>query len=473
MIRTRPAFSGPIEIYLPFGFSSKTDPREVVTVGDQVLCEHIFAFHANEGVKAGFTPVISKVSFDQAKSQILIEPRYDMKASDGSPFSTRQMCEAIKESFQGTQHAQFAALVKEIHCSDNLIEVAMTSIPVNMRALFLLPDFSIYSPKALPITATNLQPTTGPYYPVSIAAGRIELKRNPYYPSDLTANQVDQVVLHQYSGVETSSLIEQMNPRTHHVAYLLGQALKATDLSSLRKKGYRVEEYPSEWLAHLGFQPTVNLQDRQRIALTLDKIRDRLAASSPMGQLAYSVPPSDRPFGVKAKEYEEFSAKLESELKGFMHLSRKLTIGTVDSLYDLPVIKLAMEHLKEMFPEQIELKILKRSDFGKLFEPGIDVYLSVQGISAADPAHHLSFFLKSDAIFAEVTNKEEIAKLSTLHEAYEFNREVLRIERKIIEKRALMPLLHFPGVVVSAPGFERDDALAGSWGVRAWTYRIH
>jgi len=460
-----------IAAYFPFGFSETVDPRKISTVGEQVLAEHIFAFHSTQGRRNGFSAVISDINFDYSKNTIHITPRQNPIKSNGIEMTPKEICEGIIESFSGTHHAEYNSLVRTIECSGSTTIVKLEKIPVNMQALFSLPDFSVFDKSEVPISSINNSPTTGPYSIKTFSSSKVELSRNFFYPKNLISNEIDEVSLNYYPPAEVADFIKNADPEKQHLIYFFGSSLVQSSLDSLSTRGYRIEEFPSEWLGHIGFQPALGERDRKLIGSAIDTIRMQIESSSPLGQPAYSVPPSDRPYGIKKAAYYQ-ATKTLLDINSGEKLSRPVVLGVMEFLHQLPFFKTTTSGLKEIFGKDIEIRVFKKAEYDQLFAAPVDMYLSLQGISAADPAHHLTFFLKNDPVFAEAITHDDISNLATSENAETFTEKALLLEMKLLEKRVIIPIVHFPGVVVSNPRLERDDGLAGSWGIRTWTYRI-
>ncbi|MEK7689998.1 MAG: hypothetical protein AAB425_03155 [Bdellovibrionota bacterium] len=461
-----------IHAYFPFGFSKSTDPRSIFSVGDQVLSEHLFGFHSQRNFKGGFFPVLSKVDFEYQSRTIRVTPRFPLKRSDGSTITFESVCNSLKESFKGTEHAPFGTLLKEIKCLPEGIEIAMNAIPVNMQALFSLPDFSLFDVDSLPITHQSPVPTTGPYSVRQLESSKAVLVPNAHYPSELTANQIPEVTLEKYQQDGIADFLKSLNPDEQHLLYFQGHALSDRDVKDLEAKAYRIEIFPDEWLAHLGFQPDLSEGDRHLIAAAIEEKRNEFQKNFRYGQAAFSIPPVGRSFAILESEHAVLAKREVDSKRAGSRLSKRVVIGALDYMARIPVIAMMLDTVKQAYPDQVSIKVIPKSEFMKLYEEGVDVYTGIQGISAADPAHHLAFFLKNDAVFAEAITQAEIIQLSTLQDADAFNRMAHALELKLLEKRVIVPIMHFPGIVASAPRFERDDRLAGSWGIQAWTYRV-
>ena len=74
--------------------------------------------------------------------------------------------------------------------------------------------------------------------------------------------------------------------------------------------------------------------------------------------------------------------------------------------------------------------------------------------------------------FDGAVSVEEVAKASVLADPSLFDGVVRGFERRVRERRALVPVGHFPGIVAHAPRFERDESLSFSWGIQTWSYRV-
>ena len=99
-----------INFYYPYRAVLPMDPRQLFSVGDQVLSEHIFPFHSRESMKEGFMPVFSDVKFDYTENTVTVRPLYPLKISDGTTLSIKEICSAFVSSLRGTQHAPFRSI---------------------------------------------------------------------------------------------------------------------------------------------------------------------------------------------------------------------------------------------------------------------------------------------------------------------------------------------------------------------------
>lgn len=453
-----------IEVFVPFTFTTSIDPRALVTVGDQVVSEHVFAFHSRESIKDGFGPVFSKVTLSSSEKTIRIEPFREVARSDGTIFDFGRICSALEGSLRGTRHAPYGPLVDSIICDREArrMTVRLSALPVNLREVFTLPDFAIFDPADLPISPNRLHPTTGPYFIVSMEPRLVELRANPHYPAELRANSVERVRLHSYPASETSRLILDLEPKRTNMAYFYGYALGAPDLQTIRDKGYRLERFPTEWLIYLAFGTRVQAPDRARLADFIDSHRENWLESAALGQPAFSVAPSDRPFGLSRNEYRAHAGR---GIAG--PLSRKLVLGTLKSWHGTPLFARVCADLLRAFPT-VELKL--HDSFAELGKS--DLVLSPLGISQFDPLTHLAFLSETMPGFSRAVSAVDVAEASVLTDSSLFNARVKQFERRILEDRIIVPLAHFPGVVAHAPGFERDESLAYSWGIQAWAYRV-
>lgn len=454
-----------ITIYHPYKPIFPMDPRKIYSVGDQVLSEHIFAFHSRESIKSGFQPVVSNVTFDNKSHTVKIEPRFPLKNSDGSLIPLKTVCDAAISSFKGTQHSPFSSIFISADCSSDHVTLNLSKIPVNLRFLFTLPDFSIFEPNLLPLTGKSPIRSTGPYSFDGIDGNGVKLKRNSFYPSSLVANQVENVLLKSYSSAETAKLVDEVDPNRDQLLYLYGHALSEEGADRLRHKGYRLNYFPSEWMVYINFTEKLPTTDRNFIGNIIDSNRDPLMHFAKTGQKAFSIAPSDRSFGVNEKLYFEQNLPLNSASN---YKPKSFIFGTLSHWYKIPLFKATLDLLIQSTPGST-LKLF--DDFDKM-QTEADVSLQMLGISPADPLSHLTFLMKENKSYSSVLTDQIITKLSLIDDAETFNRSVRDVELDIASKRIIIPIAHFPGIVAEAPGFERDEALAWSWGTQAWTYRI-
>lgn len=456
-----------IEAWFPFVFSQELDPRSIVTVGDQVASEHLFAFHSRESIRDGFSSVISDVHFDDAEAIMTVRPRHPLKTAGGQALGPKSMCLSFESSLRSASHSMFGSIVKSIECLPDSFRIQFEKIPVNIRYLLTLADFSIFDEKLLPLSSTNLSDTTGPYRPVSVSSREIELRINPDYPESLRANEVPEVRLKAYSANSTSQTIERMlEMRPGPLVYYYGYAVNSSDLKRLRGSSFRLREIPSEWIVYLGMSPSLNFKDRLAISSLLDRSRESLAQTSPLSQAAYSVSPQDRPYGISKGEYLGATRDL-SLPDGVVQLSRKYKIITLDEWAELPVFRATIQRLRDAFPG-LGLQLLTRERIGELWSSTTEIALSPMGIAPADPLNNFGFMTE----FRHLISNEELASASLITSPAEFNSKLKEFETRVIRDRIWIPIAHFSGLVAEPEDLERDESNAWSWGVQTWTYKV-
>lgn len=460
-----------IRAYFPFTYKEQIDPRSVFSVGDQVLAEHLFAFHARSMLKGGFAPVFSQINFDNQKNQVTIQPKYPIVQNSGETVPMAVLCEGLKSSLEGTRHAPYASIFKEINCNESLnqIVITFTKIPVNLRFLFTVPDLSIFDHRQLPMGMVNRLASSGPYRIESITATRVELKLNPKYPKELRANQVENAELIHYNPSETSQFIQQMNPEQHHSAYFFGHALGDKDIPTLREKGYRVETFPTEWFVYLLIKKQVAKPVKEALIAAIDEFRSNELPKFPLGLPAYSIAPSDREFALNQEEFPKLRIARDPVGQRIAELAFK--VSTATTWAEIPVNAKLLEFLKHRFP-RMEVELITPSEGMRLFDKNTDISLSLLGISPSDPLSHLSFFESVVYGFGDLVSKEDIAQLATQTESAEFNRRAKELEKRIIRSGLVVPIGHFPGVVAYRNDFIRDDSLAFGWGIQTWSFRL-
>jgi len=457
-----------IRIHVPFTFSGNLDPLRVLTVGDQVASEHAFAAHSRASIRDGFTRVFSDVTIDRETGEIKIIPRFPLRNSDGSDISADEICSAAKEVLSGTRHAPYTSILEGVDCIDGKgIRIRMTSIPSNIQNLLTIPDLFIFDRSKLPISEAALQPTTGPYEPVLMSRDRIDFKLNPNYPVSLRANTVPRVSLERYDAHRTSELIEKTDAKTHDAIYLYGHAVTLDDLDRLGQKNYSCEQYPGEWLVYVGFGPQVKLGDRRRIGEVLDAQRSNYINAAPLAKAAYSIPPSDGPFGLSQEEYAALKLNAKNPSR---ELTRGLKLRTLDSWANLPIFREVIEGLRSEL--SIEIELVSSTEIERLFSEETGILLSPLGISQADPLSHLSFLSTTNPEFAKTVPQDRIAKVAILDDESRFTAEIKKIETDILEAGHIIPLAHFPGIVAIAPGIVRDESISYNWGIQAWALRL-
>jgi hypothetical protein len=456
-----------IEAWFPFVFSQELDPRSITTVGDQVASEHLFAFHSRESIHKGFTSVISEVLFDEDEAVMSVNPQHLLKTSSGRVFGPKNMCSSFESSLRNASHSIFGSLVKKVECLSDSFRVHFTKIPVNIRYLLTLADFSIFDDQSVPISSGRLSDTTGPYLPVSVSSRQIELKLNAEYPATLRANEIPQVSLRAYSANHTSETIERMlTMKPAPLVYYYGYAVKSAELERLRSSSFRLREIPSEWIVYLALSRSINFKDRLVISSVLDRSRESLAQSSPLSQPAYSVSPEDRPYGITQAEYLQLNRGFNLP-DGVLKLSKKYKIITLDEWSELPVFRETIQRLKAAF-SGLEVQMIPRERIKDLWSSSNDITLSPMGIAPADPLNNFGFMTE----FRHLISSEELASAALIRSPEAFNSKIKEFESRVIRDRIWIPIAHFSGLVAEPEDLERDESIAWSWGVQTWTYKV-
>jgi hypothetical protein len=452
-----------ITVYHPFRAYFPMDPRKIYSVGDQVLSEHIFGFHSAQSLKAGFKDVLSEVRFDRTRQQVRIRPKQPILRSDRSEMPLSEVCDAVRSSFEGTQHAPYRSLFRSAQCVDGEVVISLTKIPVNLPFLFTLPDFSLYDRTGLPITENGKTPTSGPYSLEKVDQNGAHLRLNPAYPARLRANEVQEVTLRNY-GYGPADFLQRADPDADHLIYMIGANTSPEDLGALTAHGYNLEYYPSEWLLFLGFNEKLDSSKRAYLFSQADAARDHFLQGLTGVTAAYSMVPADRPFALSSADYSGILPRK------FERPQTALTLGVLESDIQKPTVSRLVTLLKQNIPG-IVVKSFRSSEY-PLMARNSDFFVDLIGISPADPLNHLAFLANYDKNFAQVATESRITQIAQIDDSEEFNSAIKKLEREILEARLLIPIAHFPGIVAESSRLERDEELAWSWGTQAWTYRV-
>ncbi len=446
-----------LHIKVPFVFSSSLDNKNVLTVGDQMLSEHVFAYHQNLSWKKGAETLFSRITPDYKSNTITISQEREIHDQTGKVFSLGELCQSIKTNFTGTLHAQYGDLVKEITCESKTIKISFTSIPNNWQSLFASPDFAI----------TDSKLYTGPYYIQSSNNKSVHLKINANYPKDLRANSVSDVYIEAYGANDTTKLVQNLNPEKDHATFLYGHVLQKKDIDSLKGKQFNLQIYQNEWLVYVGFTKKVNMEDREKISSFLDSKRNDLKSYAELGVPAYSMAPADKSWGITESTYNSLKKKI-TDLK----VKKKYSIATLDEWAKLPLFAKVLELLKANF--EIEIKLFPRNELGKIYEEGADLFISPMGVSPDDPVGHLYFFTSFSDEYSQVLNAgHELQKVATIKDSVAFGNALKDLEIRAIKHKLLLPLFHYPSIVAESPRLQKDPSLSWDWGIQAWTYQIH
>lgn len=453
-----------LEIYFPFAPSPEIDPRSVMSVADQVIVEHTFAYFAQDSFKSGRIPLLTQIQVDRAKLQIRLKPRLDFRDSSGRPITIGAICESLESIFKGTRHLTVSKSMRKVECQQNDIVLHMNYIPLNLDAMFATPDFTVHDDKLLPINRTNLPATTGPYSVVKLEPGQIELKANPYFPSDLRANSIDNVTIH-WTDTADRTFLKKLDKQRNHGIYGYGFHFSQIELDDLESRGFKVELFPSEWLVYLGFNKGISFEDRLALGQAIDEIRDESRIQIGLGQQAYSMSPQDRDFGFKESKYKNLTSSLTRA-----SLSRPVKVGLFTELQRSPYFDYYHKALEQKLGNKVEFVTFDRPNVRKIFSE-VDAHLLLLGISPGDPLTHFAFMQETKPNFAQVFSRDQIERLAQIQDLQKFNEEALLFEEKILKERLLIPLAHFPGVVALSDEFSRDEKLAWTWGIQSWTLR--
>lgn len=458
-----------LRAYFPFTYSEKLDPRSIFSVGEQVQSEYLFASHARTSLKSGFDSVISDVRFDHEKHVVTIAPRFPVHEANGTTVSMRAICDGVESSLQGTRHAPYASILKRVECDETARELRIhfSRIPLNLKFLFTIPDFSIFNPGKLPLHAGVGDTATGPYLLESASADLVKLRINENYPKALRSNSVPRAELVRYNPSETKAFVAAMDLDTHHAAYFYGQALDEEDRATLGRKGYKVDTFPTEWFVYLIAKHKVPMKLRHALQAMVQRFQQGEKSKLSFGMPAYSISPSDRDFSLNEQEYVGAAgfAGMDTEY------DEAFVVYTLESWAKIPIYAHLIEEIKKNFPKA-RIELLARGGGQKIFaDDEVQVAISLLGISPSDPLTHFSFLETTLAGFSDIISKDEIASLSTYADGAEFNRKVKRVEMKSAQKGLIVPVAHYPGVVAYRSDLSRDEDRAFGWGIQTWSFR--
>gem|GEM_PF-1590696 len=466
-----------LEMFVPFTFSDQLNPKQIFTVGDQVVSEHIFALHVRQSMKDGLHPIFSSVDFQNFDDRyvLTVTPKHEVIQSDGKKISLDTICKELTKSFQGAHHTPYSTLLLESRCYTNKIELHLKNIPANIKYLLTLPDFAIVEPTRLPLKASSIHPTTGPYYVKEMTSEKVTMKINNHYPKELRANEIENVNINRFSSETVNKLVDNLNAAENHFIYFFGYDITNNQIERLKEKKYVIEQYPNEWLVFIGLKNTVPLSDRLLIGAALDNKRNEIMQATSFGEETYSISPASQEFGLTKNEYNNIvHSNVDAiHVANKQSLSRALEVSTLDSWYKIPFFKKTIDVLQHEFPNQISIKLYDRANIRKLFSEDAPATLTPLGISHFDPISHLSFLRNTLSGIDKIIKNEELAKISTTQNVNLFNNQIKEIESRLVKDRTIISLAHFPGIVVHSDFFERDENLAFAWGIQSWTYQIH
>lgn len=453
-----------MRVLVPFVFSPSIDPRGVHTVGDQLVSEHVYAYHYSASVRSSILPLFSEVIFDKTNNKVIIEVIEDVVDSDGGVMSYEAICLSIKKSLDGTQHTQFGKLVRSIKCEGKTIQIDFKSIPVNLSYWLRSTDFAITDiRKHTPISKNSLKPTTGPYFVTKLEPNIVELNINKNFPEAFRSNSVEKVILQSYAAKDVRSIINNKVD----LAYIYGYTIDPKFIDTLKDLGYKVQIFPNEWLIYLGFNADLAIDERRLIGETIDQAREQLLNVIQLGNLSYSTTPGDRGYGLSKMEYLQHINSQKSN-----KLSKRLVISTLDEWISIPVFKLVLEILK--YKLSVDVKLVSRAELGNLYSSKFsDLFLSPMGISAADPLGNYSFLNSFYSLTSNIFTEERFLDLYQEKDYATFASKIKILEKEIIKNRLIIPIGHFPGIVIESPRLHRDELKSWDWGIQTWTYKIN
>lgn len=450
-----------LKAYFPFIFNNSIDPTSIFTVGDQVVSEHIFAFAARRSLKEGFISHAADVVVNQLAHEVSVCLNQKLFSADGRPFEFDDLERSIKKSISGTTHAPYSSIVKNVITDqrNKCIRVEYTKLPVNLRFLFTLPDFSLFFTSEIPSIEKNASSATGPFSIASFSKERIELKRNPFFPEELVANKFENAELISYSASDSIALINKLNPAEDTAAYFYGYSLNRKDLTALENRGYQVEISPNEWLIYLKVDPKISAEIKDSL-YSLVELFKSTELSETLGNPAYSVAPIDRPYLVETLPEKPL---LTNALKG-------LKIRTLSTWAMTPVFKAFIDFLKSKAPV-IQVELLHPSEIRNLFNSDSQIALCPLGLSPVDELSHLSFLSETVGGFNSVIRKSEIADAAMITDEKDFISTVRLFEQKIRDTKIIVPIGHFPGVIATSKKFTVEKDIAFDWGIQLWSIR--
>lgn len=453
-----------LKIRVPFLFSKTIDPRNVFTVGDQMLSEHLFAFHSASNSSGSELKLFSDISILADQNLVRLKLVRNVMNSDGDKLSIEEICKTVKDSMSDTKHTKYSSLLEKITCNDPFVDIHLKSIPINFEYWIRSIDFAIQPKELTPVSMDHKHPTTGPYKLVSLKNDEVNLTANKYFPSELRSNDVSEVNIKSYKSSEFLDLIEG---RDFDLAYIYGHMVDDNLIKALKKEKYKIQMFPNEWLLYFGCHDSLNIEERRYFAGIVDEVKNKVKNEFTVGQLAYSITPAGRGFGVSKKDYE----KLNNPAKNGI-VNKKFKIATLDEWANVPFIKKVLNELKSKV--SVEIVLFTRANFPKVYDKKeADIYLSPMGLSAADPLGNFSFLIELNTLIHESLSVSQIQELYTFKGFDAFRNEIYEIETKILSNRSVIPIGHFPGVVAESDKVHRSEEYAWDWGIQAWTYKTN
>lgn len=449
-------------VYTPFKFSNNLNPLKIVTIGDQILSEHVFAAHKIRNPNFGQVDVFSKVSVNRSDKTVTFKPRGDIFFSNGTKIGLSEIAKSLKSSFSATSHSELKNELIDIVINEERAEVVvrLKRVPKNIEALLSIPDFYLFDAADMPLQTYQYDKYSGPYTVEKLTEDHVTLRRNKFYPRDLIANEIDSLEIKTLDFDKPSSFLSKKNDDPI-LAYFVGSHVDKDDIKEIESHDLDLSIYPNEWVYMLGFNnDKINLSDRTLIRDFIYLNREEIIKDTPFAQKSYSVSPINKPFGLKENDYTP------GKLNDLIRLSQKISIGIRKKDVDHKFVK----NFVSLISRVENLDIVLFENVADIYSIP-DIYLGVQGISAGDPVHHLNFFLKYEPLFKSFVTTGELNDIASIQNDSDFISKIKEIELRILENVCLIPIAHFPGIVINSKKIKPDPKLIGDWGIRAWTFK--
>lgn len=460
-----------IKIYSPIGVLFPINPREINSVGDQIILEHILPFHNYNNSSGKVSPLFSTFHINYESSAINISVNNLPTSHLGHKMNITDMYLSFLKSLSGTIHSsgQYKVISQKIDSDQSSIFLKLNGIPNNLNLLLTIPDFAIIpdSMKEITKNVSSKDETFGPYFIDKVSTEnnnqKIILKRNVNFPEKFRANSVETVEYRQYQNDD--DFFKKISPDEHALIYINGKNITNDQLISLKEKKFKISVFPNEWLILAHFNKNVSQQKRVLIRKKIDAIRDKIVQNFNFSTIAFSSIPQDRPGTILKKEYDHIASN-HSDLN---ELST-VTFGALSSNSKNPFINSFFNELKENLPKA------KTGFYSYLKEKELflsqDVIIEAIGMSPRDPLSHYSYLQENIALFKDFVSTEKLNSISLIQDQKLYEKEIHSIEEIILKNNLLIPIAHFPGIVAEAPGLQRDPELSWSWGIQAWTYHV-
>jgi len=451
------------------------DPTALQTAGDWNALQNLYATLVESGGNKTVRAALAERWEHDPQGKIwTFYLRPNLRWSDGSSMTTKQVVASLNRAHHGTTHTDLSRFVREIREeSENRIVFTLDKTPPNFLTLLSFVDSAITHPQAYAGDKFTWDaPSSGAFRVVKYENEELTLEQNPNY-WDTSVNRIPKAALVKGNG-NAKDLDTLLAGDWDGCQLASGTIDQESQIDALKTK-YRVLVGSPDFLSTLTFSKKRTTEGRLPLRwrqFILKSVYSKIwqADSNRESHRAVGLRPAGSLGSLSEAQFDQILAALPSTRPN--DFPGKLEVLVSTRFHPRSIVKRMLDALKATTGAEVVEILATGNQFQTLQEKGnFDLEVNFLGASEADP--DTAWRIYNDSVFAEpAATKEQLdqAQLEQNHDKRVLLYQAM--EKSALDRALYVPIRNEIPYLVLSSRVEMDPAQASDWGLQLFQLRL-